>query len=366
MKVLHAAVSLNPSRGVVQQMESEQQVASSLHLDWKCQLLTGRPLESAIAKVFYTPGSRLHKYAYLRLKATGWLRSVSADYDVVLLRHSVFDVFQASLSKSVRNIWLVHHTLDLPELQSLGPIKGTTLRFFEQLIGNSSLRYAAGHVCVTEEIANSVRKRVGEAGHNKSIIIYPNGSSARLKPAEDNRGSRIVLLFVASALPSWHGMDLLAESLRSSSKDVELHVVGNILPAAIIGAEEDRRFVFHGEQSMDRVRQIGAGAHVAISCLALERKGMQEACPLKVRDYLMLGIPVYGNYRDPGLPDDFAYYRRGPASIDAIVQFANETKHVGRAEISATSEPFIDKTKLMTSLTNSLARHIKKLPDSFS
>ena len=42
-------------------------------------------------------------------------------------------------------------------------------------------------------------------------------------------------------------------------------------------------------------------ADVAIGTLALHRKQMDEACPLKVRRYLEFGLPVLLGYRDTDL-----------------------------------------------------------------
>jgi hypothetical protein len=39
---------------------------------------------------------------------------------------------------------------------------------------------------------------------------------------------------------------------------------------------------------------------------------MYEACPLKVREYLALGLPVIGAYRDTDIPDESEYFLRLP------------------------------------------------------
>ena len=48
---------------------------------------------------------------------------------------------------------------------------------------------------------------------------------------------------------------------------------------------------------------ILASSDVALGTLALHRKGMSEAAPLKVREYLLRGIPVVIGYDDPDLAD---------------------------------------------------------------
>jgi hypothetical protein len=54
------------------------------------------------------------------------------------------------------------------------------------------------------------------------------------------------------------------------------------------------------------------GAIAALGSLALYKNGMHEACPLKVREYLALGLPVIGACADTDIPDDAHYYLRLP------------------------------------------------------
>ena len=46
-----------------------------------------------------------------------------------------------------------------------------------------------------------------------------------------------------------------------------------------------------------------ASADVGIGTLGLHRKSMDEASPLKVREYLAVGLPVLYGYRDPDADD---------------------------------------------------------------
>jgi hypothetical protein len=54
----------------------------------------------------------------------------------------------------------------------------------------------------------------------------------------------------------------------------------------------------HPPLSRKEFEPLLARADAAIGTLALHRKAMQEACPLKVREYLAHGLPVVIAYED--------------------------------------------------------------------
>ena len=72
-------------------------------------------------------------------------------------------------------------------------------------------------------------------------------------------------------------------------------------------------------------------ADIALGTMALHRTGLNEAAPLKDREYLAYGIPVVTSYPDPDFTDDDDYILRLPneaSNLDnhwkQVVQFANQ------------------------------------------
>ena len=80
---------------------------------------------------------------------------------------------------------------------------------------------------------------------------------------------------------------------------------------------------------------------------------MREACTLKVREYLMLGIPVYAGYTDV-FPESFRFYKKGEADIEAILNFAHSQRISSRIEICVASHPYINKEILLEKLYDEL------------
>jgi hypothetical protein len=64
----------------------------------------------------------------------------------------------------------------------------------------------------------------------------------------------------------------------------------------------------HGRLDRDHYRPIMAAADFGIGPLALHRKGMSEATPLKVRDYLIHGLPVLIAHLDTDFPGEAPWY----------------------------------------------------------
>jgi hypothetical protein len=64
----------------------------------------------------------------------------------------------------------------------------------------------------------------------------------------------------------------------------------------------------HGRLVRDQYRPILAAADFGIGPLGLHRKGMSEATPLKVRDYLIHGLPVMIAHLDTDFPGEAPWY----------------------------------------------------------
>lgn len=357
-RVLHAAVSLAPSIGVIKQMETEALAAEQLAIPWDVRLFSCAHEKSAIVNSVSRGKNSLYSYFSLRTKFYRWLERQARLYDAVLLRYSVHDVLQPLTLLRSKSIWTVHHTLEEAELREIPGVKGRLLSLLESRLSRISLRKCRGTICVTSEISDEQRRR----GAVCKALIYPNGILYDSPPALDERSSRLELIFISSALPNWHGLDLLTNEMKRTSKDVRLNLIGPFSPEMIAVEPDDDRFVFHGSLSQNAIRRVAARCDIAISCLALERKGMKEACPLKVREYLRLGIPVFGNYAETSLPTNFPFYRQSRPTLDAIHEFKTALSYPSRELVANMAKPWIDKKVLL----NQLYEQLKSICDGES
>jgi hypothetical protein len=67
-------------------------------------------------------------------------------------------------------------------------------------------------------------------------------------------------------------------------------------------------------------------ADVAIGSLGLHVLSMDEACPLKVREYLAYGIPVIIGYRDTDFPNGAPFLLQLPNAPDNVEKNLDQIK----------------------------------------
>ena len=350
MSYVHAAVSMNPSAGVVRQMADEAQAAAALGLDWKVELSQASDLSRAAAR---WPAPL--RYAFLRVRFYLGLVRLSRQGHVILLRHSPGDPFLFLASFFLGIYFTVHHTLEERELAASGFPFARVQLIIERVLGRNVVARARGIVCVTQEIARHQLRRLPPRPA-RPVFIYPNGTlypDAPLAPA-DRREDRPEVLFVASYFYAWHGLDALLDSMIESSEDGLLHLVGTLPAAARRKAEGDSRVRIHGQFDPSRLDPLVARCWLGLSSFSLSSKGMTEACTLKVRDYLRAGLPVYAGHRDSALPEDFEYFRQGPAQWPVILVYARSMRAAPRGTIALAAQPLIDKKVLLERLHRSL------------
>ena len=358
MIILHSAMSRELSSGITRQMLSEQESAREVGLSWhvgiyvpyqKKQKLLKTAVDADLEPLLVADSAVKNTWVQFRQGFYCWLLQQEADYDAVVLRHSCYDPFQLLyVLRSTRPVYLVHHTLEVPELklanQGLNRLKAP----FEAFLGRLSQKYASGVIGVTQEIVDYECERANMS--RDKGFVYPNGISAdEVVAVEDRRCETPRLIFVASHFYPWHGLDLLLESVAASDADFLIDLVGVVDPNDKEIADKDPRVKLHGYLSIAKIRELAAYADLGLSSLALSRNGMKDACPLKTREYLAMGLPVYAGYNDV-FPESFPYFTKGGCDISEALACARKLQGVKRETVAETSVSYIDKAVLLKSL----------------
>ncbi|MEG0107646.1 MAG: hypothetical protein RR705_02180 [Lachnospiraceae bacterium] len=167
-------------------------------------------------------------------------------------------------------------------------------------------------------------------------------------------------LFVANFSP-WHGLDTLLNEIEKSSINFKLHIVGTILPddASRIQNLKDKRLVVHGVLNSEQIRELSQRCWVGFSTFAHHRAGMTQSSALKVREYLIFGLPVYSDSPDV-FPDSFPFYKVGKTDIHEIVKYAFFVRDFTKKSISNASKKYVDKVYLLTALNTWISDDQKK------
>ena len=221
------------------------------------------------------------------------------------------------------------YVVELQSLKEESRLYGRMSHYYDILTRSLILGSADGFVCVSHEIARQFEV------HGKRMAVIANGVNVddyeQLPPPQNRRPS---LVFIGASWSSWQGLDKVL-SLARRAKGLTFDVVGGS-PGTLPTNDVPDNVTLHGYLSYREYRPILARSDLALGTLALHRKGMTEASPLKVREYLAHGIPTVIAYRDTDLEDaDYPFVLKMPNSetnvadhAQQIIEFAHDM--VGR------------------------------------
>jgi glycosyltransferase involved in cell wall biosynthesis len=180
------------------------------------------------------------------------------------------------------------NTNDLEEIKLEGKIRQLVYKYGRKKIINK----ASGFIGVTDEITKLYTPSV------QSSVTITNGyqfdGNLCVKPTQHNK--RPQLVFVGSPGCAWHGVDKII-TLARSTPDFDYNIIGY---TSHMFAQESlpNNICFHGFLSINDLIELYSQSDIAIGSLAFHRAGLNEGCPLKVREYCAFGLPVILGYID--------------------------------------------------------------------
>lgn len=206
-------------------------------------------------------------------------------------------VYYPGLNRIVRSFTSVieYNTLMEKELEVAGNAR---IRFMHSL-GYKALNAAAkAFIGVTEEIALEYGKRYHRPavaiGNGFDLSSYPREEMPVNTPSAD----RAQIVFVGSPNMPWHGIDKFYQ--LSTLVDADFHLVGATYQPdknSVVG----KNFFQHAFMNKKELGELYSKMDIAIGSLALHRNNLNEATPLKVREYCTYGLPVIIAYKDTDL-----------------------------------------------------------------
>lgn len=167
--------------------------------------------------------------------------------------------------------------------------------FFNNITRKFFYSLADAFVSVSEELT----KRY--SNFNLKTITIGNGVNVKnYEFIKNTHNSRPQVCFVGSPGFLWHGIDKI-EELAKRAVDFDFHFIGDT-------GVNTKNTKYYGYQEKEKVNEIISKCDVAFSTMSLHVKNMDEASPLKSRQYLALGIPLIYAYNDTDLigDEDFA------------------------------------------------------------
>lgn len=344
-------------------MKWEQEAANDLGIPWTSQISIPESSETSLQlKTRSAVGigliPKLRTWIKLRSSIYKDLLAIENNYDVILLRYSVHDVFLLwYLGKTTKPLILVHHAIERKELLLEGSVLGIIRATLEYFIGGLVNNRASGQISVTPEILESIS--VKKAGKSFTYI-YPNGIKVSEAPRDSPRTFNPEFLFISSSFQPWHGLDRLVEAMKNNGEDFKVHLIGFLTTEQIKTCQNDDRFVLHGLLESTQILSIAEQCNVGIASLAMDRNGLTQGSTLKVREYLNMGLPVVADHDDI-FPREWPFFqtiRTNPDHLVAdLLSFAKTQEVYSKIKVKELAKPFIDKTQLLKNLYSELSHY---------
>ena len=202
------------------------------------------------------------------------------------------------------------------DLREYGLTLSAAKRWYHRCTRQWVLRRVRGFIAVPHELAERFDDFL-----IPTVVISNAADLDDLNPlpsASPSERTRVVL--IGNTGTPWHGLDRLGELARLLP-EMDFVVIG--CTAADYTACDPTRHPPDNLQLLGMLTRqdylpLLSQATAAFGTLGLYRKHMDEACPLKVREYLALGLPVIGAYRDTDIPDDADYFLRLPNNAESL------------------------------------------------
>lgn len=351
MRVAHVNFVPNGLTGVVKKLKHQAETAKEIGLPIDFFLVnddSANPASALIHRRFERKsGWRRQLLREHTFHKTGHIEQMIPlrDYDAVVMRYGGnYTRAGGFLRRHGHKLITEHHTKEFNEmLLYRGWLLKWVLAFVEKLTAPQFLNQVAGIIGVTDEIR---RYELRISGPKPSTVIG-NGirvSETTFTGFRPFDGKTLHLVFVASDFTPWLALNRLLEGMSAyrGPETIVLHLIGRLDPENQQRLTEWRapysEVKQHGSLHGDSLNKVMASATMGVSSLGLYNCQLNEACPLKSREYISRGLPLVMGYRDPDIHADTPFVLvvpNDPTPLDCswLVGFARKvSQHTGLAE----------------------------------
>lgn len=212
--------------------------------------------------------------------------------DLIYFRYSAYKPYLNKILNNYKTVMeLNSNIIDEKKLQRFYSVKDF-MTYYYILVTNKYLEnISSGIVSVTHEIAKTISKK------QKNVIVIPNSIELNVFQAKKKPHSNrdiVHLVFIGTANQEWHGIDKILTLAKKTVDTLHFHIIGINDPKDAV----HNNITYHGYLKKEEYEKVIINSDIGIGTLALHRKNMDEACPLKVREYLAYGLPVIMGYED--------------------------------------------------------------------
>jgi glycosyltransferase involved in cell wall biosynthesis len=212
--------------------------------------------------------------------------------DIIYLRYGLYTVPLHKLFRVIPGVIEIN-TNDIDEYR----YRGCFYYWVNKLTRGMIFGHAVGIVAPSFELQEMPCNQM----YGKPITVVSNGIDLDdFKALPPTKNTTPVLAFVATPGYPWHGFDKI-HKLADMCQDIKFLIIGYSLEDSPRRPPSNMDLL--GFLNIAEIRKALMKADAVFGTLALHRKNMEEASPLKVREALAYGLPVIYAYKDTDLSD---------------------------------------------------------------
>lgn len=227
----------------------------------------------------------------------------SFDPDIVYIRPTIWWPGLYSAIKGFRIIEEVNTDLG-PEIDA-----SERYKVIKKTMYRIGLLFEPKHICGSVFTTYELQMRLSRG---QPSCVIGNGIDFSVGSRDDRPrdASPNLIMVSSSAAQPWQGIDQLLR-LATKFPDYRFHLVG---PFSNLDVPPNVKL--HGPKSHEQLHELYKRMDFGIGVLALHRQALSEACPLKVREYAVNGLPTIGGCLDTDLSGASYYLNVGDLRLD--------------------------------------------------
>jgi len=255
------------------------------------------------------------------------------DFDILYMRYMLFMPFLSKVLKKHKVIMEINadDTLEYKLHSNLTHIYNKYTRYLV-------LKHIDSFICVSDELKDKF------IYFDKPIYVIANGIDTSKYTVSKNQNHKPRLVFIGTPNQSWHGIDKIIY-MANHIDEFEFYIIGT-------KAKDTDNLKYFGYLSERESTKIIQQCDVGIGTLSIYKKGLNEASPLKSRQYLACGLPIIYAYKDTDLRGDEEFTlllenSKDNIDLEKIKQFVNKVYQNNELQNSARvfAEDFLDYEK---------------------
>lgn len=227
-------------------------------------------------------------YSYYHLKKL----LAKIEFDVIYMRYQIYMPFFIKSLKE-HSVVMEINSDDSMEYK----LHSKVTHFYNKFTRDFVLKNVDAFISVSHELKNRFLYL------DKPIEVIANGIDCSLYALrEEKNNSKPILVFIGTPNQSWHGLDKILK-IADRFKEYDFYIIGT-------DGESRDNIRYFGYLTNEEATKIIRKSDIGIGTLSLYKTVLNEASPLKTRQYLACGLSIIYAYEDTDIPIDASFALR--------------------------------------------------------